>query len=94
MTIRYTLPALADLDRLLAYVAQRSPQGARHVLDDIRKTERLIAQFPQAGRATRRRMIRRIKVLRRPYLMFYQPTGIGHAIRHGARDPATMPDGT
>ncbi|MBR0850176.1 type II toxin-antitoxin system RelE/ParE family toxin [Bradyrhizobium diazoefficiens] len=28
MNIRYTLPALADLDSILAYISATSPQGA------------------------------------------------------------------
>jgi toxin ParE1/3/4 len=29
--VRYTLPALADLDKILDYLALRSPQGAARV---------------------------------------------------------------
>jgi hypothetical protein len=29
--LRYTLPALADLDAILDYIAGRSPQGAQRV---------------------------------------------------------------
>jgi toxin ParE1/3/4 len=96
VSVRYTLPALADLEQLIGYIAQRSPQAAQRVLREIRDTERRIEQFPRAGRTTTRPMIRRIKVPRRPYLVFYQPMENGiivHAVRHGARDPATMPEG-
>ena len=95
MSVRYTLPALADLDQLIDYIAQRSPEGAQRVLRDIRAAERRIEQFPHLGRATTRPMIRRAGVPRRSYLIFYQPTdeGIIHAVRHGARDPLTMPEG-
>jgi toxin ParE1/3/4 len=29
--LRYTLPALADLNSILDYIAAHSPQGAKHV---------------------------------------------------------------
>ena len=36
MRLRYTLPALADLDQILDYIVSRSPQGARNVQARIR----------------------------------------------------------
>ena len=38
--------------------------------------------------------VRRMTVLPYPYLIFYEPTPdeiIIHAVRHGARDPSSMP---
>lgn len=94
MIVRYTLPALVDLELLIDHVAQRSLQSARRILLEIRAAERRIELYPRSGASTSRPTIRRVKVPRCPYLIFYEPTDseiIIHAIRHGARDPATMP---
>lgn len=95
MRVRYTLPALADLDDLLTYIEARSPAGALRIIRQIRATEDLIAQFPYCGRLTNRSSIRRIKTSKFPYLIFYEVVEkevIVHAVRHGARRPSTMQD--
>jgi len=40
MRLRYTLPALADLESILDYVADRSPQGAARIHSRIRAITR------------------------------------------------------
>jgi plasmid stabilization system protein ParE len=92
--LRYTLPALADLDDILAYIAARSPQGARNVQARIQTVIELVLQHPYIGVATQDPTIRRINTTPYPYLIFYEVAGddpIIHAVRHGARDPSSMP---
>ena len=94
MSIRYTRPALADLEEILAYVEARSPQGARRVLQRIESLVQLLPERPWLGRSTDDPTIRRLAVPPFPYLVFYETVGgeiMIHAIRHGARDPASMP---
>ncbi len=50
---------------------------------------------PSLGRQTDDPTIRRLTTAPYPYLIFYEATDtdiIVHAVRHGARDPDSMPD--
>jgi len=92
--IRYTLPALADLDSILNFVAARSPQGANRVQTRIQAVIRLLAEHPHMGIRTDDPAIRRLSTLPYPYLVFYEITEneiVIHAVRHAARDPSEMP---
>ena len=97
MRLRYTLPALADLDQILDYIVSRSPQGARNVQARIRTVIDLLVQYPYVGTPTADPSIRRITTPPYPYLIFYEVAGdeiVIHAVRHGARDPSDMPGST
>jgi toxin ParE1/3/4 len=90
MRLRYTLPALTDLESILDYVVDRSPQGASR----IRAVTDLLLRYPQAGAVTDDPAIRRVTTTPYPYLIFYEATDaeiIIHAVRHGARDPSDNP---
>lgn len=94
MRLRYTLPALADLNSILDYIAVHSPQGARRVQSRIKAVIDLLVQHPRMGRRTSDPVIRRISATPYPYLVFYEVTEteiIVHAVRHTARDPSGMP---
>jgi plasmid stabilization system protein ParE len=94
MRLRYTLPALADLDNILTYVAAHSPQGAELVHARIRAVTDLLLTHPLVGRRTEDPTVRRINTSPYPYLIFYEigeDEIIIHAVRHGARDPSSMP---
>jgi toxin ParE1/3/4 len=94
MRLRYTRPALADLDSILDYIAVRSPQGAQRVHARIGAAIDLLLPQPRIGVATENPTIRRITVTPYPYLIFYEVTTeeiIIHAVRHAARDPSGMP---
>jgi toxin ParE1/3/4 len=87
--LRYTKRALADLDRILSYIAQRSPQGANSVARQVDETVRRVKDFPRSGRTTNRPNIRLCVVEGYPYLIFYRITrrseiSVVH-IRHAAR---------
>jgi len=94
MRLRYTRPALADLDAILDYVARHSPQGASRVHARVQTLTDLLLSHPRIGMQTDDPTIHRVNTSPYPYLIFYE---IGddeiviHAIRHGARDPSSMP---
>ena len=88
MRLRYTLPALIELESILDYIAARSPQGAAHVKARIKAVTELLLAHPHIGVATDDASIRRANATPYPYLIFYEPRDdeiIIHAIRHGAR---------
>ena len=94
MRLRYTLPALADLQAILDYIAARSPSSAHRVQARIKAVIDLLLQHPHIGRRTDDPAIRRMTATPYPYLIFYEATEteiIIHAIRHGARDRSEMP---
>jgi toxin ParE1/3/4 len=94
MRLRYTEPALADLDSILDYIAARSPQGARSVQARLQKVIDLLLLYPRIGTPTAAPAIRRMTATPYPYLVFYEATAdeiIIHSVRHGARDPGGMP---
>ncbi|MFZ5692349.1 MAG: type II toxin-antitoxin system RelE/ParE family toxin [Pseudomonadota bacterium] len=94
MRVRFTLPAYADLAEILDYIGRWSPQGAIRVNQRIRTLIELLLEHPHLGRPTDDPTIRRMPTSPYPYLVFYEVTGdevIIHAVRHGARDPASMP---
>jgi len=92
--LRFTEPALADLDAILTHIAEASPQGAQRVRRRLQDMLDLLSQYPSIGNRTNDPTIRRINITPYPYLIFYEPTDdevIVHAIRHGARNPSSMP---
>ncbi|HEY5965590.1 MAG TPA: type II toxin-antitoxin system RelE/ParE family toxin [Xanthobacteraceae bacterium] len=94
MRLRYTRPALADLDSILDFVAVRSPQGAARVHARVQAVIGLLLSHPRIGAQTEDETVRRIPATPYPYLIFYEITGdeiVIHAVRHGARDPSGMP---
>ena len=94
MKLRFTLPALADLDSILDYIAARSPQGAKCVQGRIQNIIGLLLTHPEIGVRTEDPTIRRLSTPPYPYLVFYEIAEteiIIHAVRHAARDPSDMP---
>jgi toxin ParE1/3/4 len=94
MRLRYTRPALADLDAILDYIVAHSPQGAARVHARIQIVINLLLSYSNIGTQTDDPTIRRLSTTPYPYLIFYEVVGdeiIIHAVRHGARDPSGMP---
>lgn len=94
MRLRYTLPALSDLESILQYVATASPQGAERVQRRIQKLIDLLLHHPEIGARTDDPAIRRLTTSPYPFLVFYEISNeeiVIHAIRHGAGDPSKMP---
>lgn len=94
MKVRYTLPALADLNSILEYITAHSPQGAKRVQGQIRDIINFLSAHPNIGVRTNDPVIRRLSTPPYPYLIFYEVTNseiVIHAVRHGARHPSGMP---
>ncbi len=94
MRIRYTQPALSDLEAILAYISAHSPQGAMRVQTRIQAVIELLVMHPLVGTNTDDSSIRRLPTPPYPYLIFYEAAVdevIIHALRHSARDPSSMP---
>jgi plasmid stabilization system protein ParE len=68
MRLRYTRPALADLDSILDYIASHSPQGAARVHARIQIVVGLLLSFPRVGVQTDDPTIRRITTSPYPFL--------------------------
>lgn len=94
MKLRYTLPALAELEAILDYIEIHAPQGANRVKARIQAIINLLLQHPLIGARTSDPALRRMTTPPYPYLIFYEVTDdelIIHAVRHAARDPLIMP---
>jgi toxin ParE1/3/4 len=92
--LRYTLPALADLDAILEYLDDRSPRGAANVGSRIQTAIAMLLHNPFIGTRTDDPTIRRLATSPYPYLVFYETSNdelLIHAIRRAARNPSSMP---
>jgi plasmid stabilization system protein ParE len=90
LNLRYTPKALAELADILAYIAERSPQGARKVQARIQAITALLVQYPHSGQLTSESGLRRIVTPPYPYLIFYEATTeevVIIGVRHVAREP-------
>jgi toxin ParE1/3/4 len=90
LNLRYTPKALAELADILAYIAERSPQGARSVQARIQAIADLLVQHPHSGQLTSESGLRRIATPPYPYLVFYEVTAeevVIIGVRHAAREP-------
>jgi toxin ParE1/3/4 len=93
--LRYTLRAAAELDEVLTYIEERSPQGARRVQTRIQVVINLLLRHPHAGQLTSKGRLRRMVASPYPYLIFYQAAEdeiVIHGVRHSARRPSSMPE--
>jgi toxin ParE1/3/4 len=70
LKLRYTPKALAELDEILGYIIERSPQGARHVHERIQAMTALLLKYPQAGQLTSHPRLRRITTPPYPFAIF------------------------
>jgi toxin ParE1/3/4 len=94
LNLRYTPKALAELADILAYIAERSPAGARNVQARIMAITTLLTQYPLSGQMTSESGFRKITTSPYPFAIFYEVTDeeiIVIGIRHTARDPASNP---
>jgi toxin ParE1/3/4 len=92
--LRYTHRAARELETVLASIAAASPRSAEAVQRRIRDMIDPILQHPLAGQRVSSSGMRRVVVTPYPYLVFYRVSGddiVIHGVRHGARDPRTMP---
>lgn len=71
MKLRYTPPALADLDSILDYISAHSPQGAKRIQARIQAIINLLSMQHHIGVRTDEPAIRRLTTTPYPYLIFY-----------------------
>ena len=94
MRLRFTPRALAEMDAILHHIGERSPHGAARQ-GPTAWPRRFHSEPPYGGRKTSEPRLRRIVAAPYPYVIFYEVKDDEAAIvgvRHGARDPASMPD--
>ncbi len=91
MRIRYTRSAAKQLDEILTYFSERSPQRAAKVKARIQRLIGLIASRPRVSAITTDPGIRRMNALPYPYLIFYE-IGDGEIVIRRIRHMAQKPD--
>ena len=72
MRLRFTASAARQLEQVLAYIADLSPQGARHVQGRIAEIMSLLVHYPEAGSETARFGERRMVAAPYPYAVTYR----------------------
>ena len=90
MRVRYTQQARDDLEAIIEYLANQSPQGARNIKRTLDATVEVIGSFPNCGRLAGEDDVRVLPVGRYPYLIYWAvedgEAWIVH-IRDGRRKP-------
>lgn len=72
MRVRYTPAAFSDRERILEYLRERSPNGARNVAASIREAVAQLGDQPLSGYRTDNPDVRVMFVVRYPYKIFYR----------------------
>jgi toxin ParE1/3/4 len=92
--VRYANSAADEVEEILAYLHERSPQAADGFRRRLLEIEQLLSQFPWTVTITRLQRLRRIPVRQYPYIVFYEVTAsdvMVLAVLYSARDPSSMP---
>ena len=87
MRVRYTSEAFADRERIIEYLRERSPGGARNVAASLRDAVAQLGGHPLSGYQTNNPAVRVLFIVRYPYKIFYrvrETVEILH-IRHTSR---------
>jgi toxin ParE1/3/4 len=87
--VRWTSPALADLDSIQDYIAERNPAAASRLVNDILdRTEELLSANPELGRPGRVAGTRELVLADTSYVIAYRLTETIEvlAVMHGARE--------
>ena len=87
MRVRWTRPALNNLDEIQDYVAQDSPSAAFRLAQDIVGRTEALALSPRLGRVGRARGTRELVFADLPYIVVYRLTEVLEilAVVHTAR---------
>jgi toxin ParE1/3/4 len=86
MRVRYTPEAFTDRERILEYLAERSPGGARNVAASIRDAVAQLGNQPHSGYRTDNPEVRVMFVVRYPYKIRVHDDGVEILhIRHTSR---------
>lgn len=94
--LRFAPEALAELDEILTYINEKSPQGSLRVQGCVQAAVNALRQFPHTGQVVGMQPppVRRVLATPYPYAVFYEIAAdeiIIVGVRHTARDPASMP---
>jgi len=87
--VRWTSLALADLDAIQDYLAERNPAAASRLANDILdRTDGLLAANPELGRRGRVAGTRELVLPGTSYVVAYRLAGAVEilAVMHGARE--------
>ena len=90
MKVRFTRRAFGQMNAVLDYIGERSPQGGQNVKRRLQAAIDLLAEHPHSGVLTGKRDLRRIMASPYRYLIFYRATPdeiVIHGVRHAARRP-------
>ena len=74
MRLEYSTAALRQIDKALAYIGERSPQGAANLRERIEAAAAMVQDHPHAAQATSRARTRRVVLTPYPYVLFYRVT--------------------
>ncbi|WP_164477558.1 type II toxin-antitoxin system RelE/ParE family toxin [Pannonibacter phragmitetus] len=94
MKLKFTPQALAEFEEILFQIDHEDPFAAARVKARIAAILSLLADYPRSGIITSSAGLRRIVARPYPYVIFYEihsDAVVIIGLRHGARDPATMP---
>ena len=72
MKVQYTPEAFSDRERILEYLKERSPNGARNVAASILEAVAQLCDQPHGGYRTDNPEVRVMFVVRYPYKIFYR----------------------
>jgi addiction module RelE/StbE family toxin len=92
--IVFTKTAVRQIQAIVEYIAEESPQGARRVRARLQAITSLLVEQPRLGQPTDLEGVRRMLVSPYPYLIFYRVAGdavIIMRVRHAARNPSGAP---
>ncbi len=70
MKLVFTRRAARQIDAIIGYIAEQSPQGAFRVRERLQIVTSLLTHHPYIGQATDLEGVRRITVSPYPYLVF------------------------
>lgn len=91
MIVRYRVRALRDIDGIFGYLNERSPPGARNVVEAIDRAILAITLQPYASQSADQFNARAKVVGRYPYKIFYRVLEDGIVeilhVRHTSRQP-------
>ncbi len=93
MKVRFTVPALEELDAILEYIHQYNPAAAARVESAVRSSAAQLGRFPYLGHPKYKLGVRMFPVRRYPYLIFYTVESDEVrilSVRHGARRPIEL----
>ena len=92
LKVAYTPSALRQIDKILTYIEERNPRGARHVQERIKAMVNMLAEHPLSGHATDEPGQRRMIASPYPYAIFYRVRDdllIVQRVRHTSRRSVT-----